>query len=217
MARKSVVAPSVIEAERFTSMSLEARALYPHMLTNADNIGVVINPRAVARGADIPNPKEAVSELEHNGYLLKFETSEGSSAWIIAHWFQHNRRDGSKEARSQFVNEVGAMFMLNNGVYQQCPKSAPRVPQECPESAPNKKVIGTQGNLTEGNPRECNSTQEQVNAAPCPNCGGNGYESGETCNGCAKCECRSCGTVYWASNETGEVVANPYQARMRRA
>lgn len=157
-----------------------------------------------------------MAELEQNGYLLRFETSEGSNAWIVTHWFQHNRRDASKEQRSQFLNEVGALFTLNNGVYQRCPESAPKAPRECPESAPNRNAIGTQGNLTEGNQREGNSTQEQVNAAPCPNCGSSGYESGETCNGCAKCECRTCGEVYWVINGTGEVVANPYQTRTRR-
>ena len=218
MARKSVIAPSVIESERFTGMDLAARALYPYALTNADSIGVVVNPRAVARGADIPNPEEAVAELEQNGYLLRFETSEGSNAWIVTNWFQHNRRDASKEQRSQFFNEVGALFTLNNGVYQRCPESAPRVPRKRPESAPNRNVIGIgiQGNLTEGNQREGNVTQEQVNAAPCPNCGSFGYESGETLNGCAKCECMACGEVYWVSNVTGEVVADPYRTRTGR-
>lgn len=57
MARKSVIAPSVIESERFTDMSIDARALYPHALINADSIGVVVNPRAVARGLTYRTPK----------------------------------------------------------------------------------------------------------------------------------------------------------------
>lgn len=128
MSRKSVIGPRVIEAERFTNMSLGARALYPHLLINADCIGVVVNPRSVARGSDIPNPCEAVDELEGNGYLLRFETSDGSEAWLVAHWFQQNRHDVSKETRSAFLNEVNSLFEENNGVYQRCPETAPKPP-----------------------------------------------------------------------------------------
>lgn len=194
-------------------MSLGARALYPHLLINADCIGVVVNPLSVARGSDIPQPREAVEELERNGYLLSFGTSDGSEAWLIAHWFQQNRHDASKEARSAFMTEVNELFEEKNGIYLRCPETAPKPPQNRPKG----NVTVTEDNLMECNSREPKGTQAKCNGASCPYCGGRRIEDGETCNGCSKRECVSCGGVYWVDGETGAVINDPYSKRPVRA
>ncbi|MCF6413162.1 hypothetical protein I7648_05535 [Collinsella tanakaei] len=208
---KSIISPRVFDDERFTDMSYEARALYPHLLIASDYMGALANIKSIARGCRIEHVDSAIHELMDSGFIAPFQTSDGGTAWLVMHWFVHSKHDASKERRSQYFDEITGAFRLVNGVYTE---SAPEPPQNGPETAPNKtkqndtKQHDTKPNVTQRNETKGNGNVEPSTPIKCPICGRDSLR-GETKNGFVQLECLRCG-VMWIDPDTGEVRGNPY-------
>lgn len=212
MAHKSLIAPRVINTAKFMGMSLEARALYPHLLNESDPIGVLTNVEYAAQGFNIPDSQRAIGELERFGYLLRFAADDGEPAWLIAHWFQHNSHNPKKEATSAYYDEVRKRFVEDGSKCYQA-INRPESGQNQAENRPNT-IEGnvTERNVTEPNSRQANET-ERMGPVSCSECGSYSAYRGSSTNGWTQYECTECQAIYWVNDATGEVGRNPYAMR----
>lgn len=212
MAHKSLIAPRVIGTARYMGLSLEARALYPHLLFDADPIGVLTNVEFAAQGYNIPDSQRAIGELERLGYLLRFTTDDGEQAWLIAHWFQHNNHNPSKEAASAYRDEVRKRFAEDGSKCYRA-KNRQESGQNQAKNRPNAiEGNAMQGNVTEPNSKQVNKT-ECKECVTCSKCGSYSAYRGNATNGWTQYECTECQAIYWLNDDTGVVSCNPYAMR----
>lgn len=85
------------------SVSNKAKLLYVYMFVNADDLGFVSNVNSIItlltsnEGANISlellnnDYNSALAELGNMGLLYRFTNKYGNSAYLIRHWFIHNK------------------------------------------------------------------------------------------------------------------------------
>lgn len=96
------------------SVSNKAKLLYVYMFVNADDLGFVSNVSNIItlltsnEGENISlellnnDYNSALSELGNMGLLYKFTDRHGNSAYLIRHWFIHNK--WKKDLRTNYFN-----------------------------------------------------------------------------------------------------------------
>ncbi len=225
MGRKSLISPAVISSDRYLGMSLQARELYPHLLTNSDPIGAVTGIIGIARGYGYQDPSPIIAELVENGYLVKADARDGETVYFISHWFTHNNKDASREKRSSYtdlaqsvLNDVRAPYRYREEKPSTVEGNSSQNPQPLSDLSPNT----TQGNATqpnateligkEGNGRGSAKGEPEPRPIPCPTCGAETCQ-GQAMNGYVHVECMECGSDAWVNPETGDVRNDPYIGR----
>ena len=96
------------------SVSNKAKLLYVYMFVNADDLGFVSNVSNIItlltsnEGANISlellnnDYNSALAELGSMGLLYRFTDRHGNSAYLIRHWFIHNKY--KKDLRTNYFN-----------------------------------------------------------------------------------------------------------------
>ena len=96
------------------SVSNKAKLLYVYMFVNADDLGFVSNVSNIItlltsnEGENISlellnnDYNSALSELGNMGLLYKFTDRHGNSAYLIRHWFIHNK--WKKDLRTNYFS-----------------------------------------------------------------------------------------------------------------
>ena len=96
------------------SVSNKAKLLYVYMFVNADDLGFVSNVSNIItlltsnEGENISlellnnDYNSALTELGNMGLLYKFTDRHGNSAYLIRHWFIHNK--WKKDLRTNYFN-----------------------------------------------------------------------------------------------------------------
>ena len=84
MASRRMFAKSVTDSDTFLDMSFETQALYFHLCMNADDDGLVNNPKRIARV--IGSNTDELELLAEKGFVISFK----SGVICITHWKVHN-------------------------------------------------------------------------------------------------------------------------------
>lgn len=84
MARKRMITSDVIGTDKFFSLSLDARGLYMHLNSVADDDGFIASPQSTT--IMVGGTKELLRELIDAGYIMEMD----SGICLVTHWFMHN-------------------------------------------------------------------------------------------------------------------------------
>ena len=84
MASKRMFARSITDSDAFLDIPLATQALYFHLCMNADDDGLVNNPKRIARA--IGSNTDGVELLAEKGFVISFK----SGVICITHWKVHN-------------------------------------------------------------------------------------------------------------------------------
>ncbi len=84
MASRRMFARSVTDSDAFLDIPLATQALYLHLCMNADDDGLVNNPKRIARA--IGSNTDEVELLAEKGFVISFK----SGVICITHWKVHN-------------------------------------------------------------------------------------------------------------------------------
>ena len=129
------------------SVSNKAKLLYVYMFVNADDLGFVSNVSNIItlltsnEGANISlellnnDYNSALTELGNMGLLYKFTDRHGNSAYLIRHWFIHNK--WKKDLRTNYFN-FRSLVKLEDYEYHLKESSKERVKLNINESKLNQ-------------------------------------------------------------------------------
>ena len=129
------------------SVSNKAKLLYVYMFVNADDLGFVSNVSNIItlltsnEGENISlellnnDYNSALTELGNMGLLYKFTDRHGNSAYLIRHWFIHNKY--KKDLRTNYFN-FRALVRLEDYEYHLKESSKERVKLNINESKLNQ-------------------------------------------------------------------------------
>lgn len=84
MASRRMFARSITDSDAFLDIPLATQALYVHLCMNADDDGLVNNPKRIARA--IGSNTDEVELLAEKGFVISFK----SGVISITHWKVHN-------------------------------------------------------------------------------------------------------------------------------
>lgn len=84
MASRRMFARSITDSDAFLDIPLATQALYVHLCMNADDDGLVNNPKRIARA--IGSDTDEVELLAEKGFVISFK----SGVLCITHWKVHN-------------------------------------------------------------------------------------------------------------------------------
>lgn len=86
MAERRMFAKTIVLSDAFLSMSMSALYLYFVLGIEAENMGLLRNTKAIARGIGCTHYD--IEELIKNGFLL--ENNHDIYKYKIAHWYENN-------------------------------------------------------------------------------------------------------------------------------
>lgn len=110
MAQKRMFSKDVVRTDRFLDMPLSAQALYFHLSLDADVKGFV-TPGLVMR-ITRAQPDD-LNVLIGKNFVVPFETG----VMVVTHWNVNNNVRDSREAPSQFVQEISNLKLTEQGTY----------------------------------------------------------------------------------------------------
>ena len=111
MAERRMVSKSIVGSDDFLSLGFEARALYLHLIAEADDDGFVANPKKQMR--IVGTGECALTELTSAGFIHAFT----SSVCVVLHWCIHNRVRQDRYKPTRFTEERAMLKMTKDGVY----------------------------------------------------------------------------------------------------
>lgn len=129
------------------SVSNKAKLLYVYMFVNADDLGFVSNVSNIItlltsnEGENISlellnnDYNSALAELGNMGLLYRFTDKYGNSAYLIRHWFIHNKY--KKDLRTNYFN-FRALVRLEDYEYHLKESSKERIKSNINESNINQ-------------------------------------------------------------------------------
>lgn len=104
MANRRCISNSVIETDDFLELSKGARLLYFMLNMNADDLGFIGNPKAIARQNECNI--ECIDELERAGFITRFD----SGVVHITHWLLHNTLKNDRIPQTRYKNELNVVY-----------------------------------------------------------------------------------------------------------
>ena len=111
MANRRLFYKRMIYRADFEALSDRARILYLYLNFEADDDGLVANPRQVISLANAS--RKHYRQLAEAGFVLEFP----SGACAITHWHQHNITDRSGYIESKLWEERSQLEISPSGVY----------------------------------------------------------------------------------------------------
>lgn len=108
MATRRMFSKEVMYSDIFIDMTTNAKLLYVYLNLNADDEGVISNPKAVARFAGLE--VESIKELEKNGFVIPFETG----VIVVTHWYMYNQIRKDRAKKTMHLNELSKVKLQNN-------------------------------------------------------------------------------------------------------
>jgi hypothetical protein len=107
-----MIGTSVFESDIFLDLPDFAKALYPYIILNADDNGLLNNMRALMRTFNAqPN---ALQKLVAAGLIIDF----GNGIYAITHWEQQNHVPKSKFTPTVFPEEFAKLELQANSAYR---------------------------------------------------------------------------------------------------
>lgn len=111
MAERRMVAKSITGSDSFLSLGFEARALYLHLIAEADDDGFIANPKKQMR--IVGTGEAAILELCECGYVHTFPTG----VCVVLHWCIHNRVRRDRYKRTVYLREFSQLKISEDGAY----------------------------------------------------------------------------------------------------
>lgn len=111
MRNRRMTSVSVIRSDFFLDMPLSAQALYFQLNAEADDDGIVANPKSVMRliGANLND----FDILLAKKFLIKFE--DGTIA--IKHWRVNNTIPKDRYKPTEYQENMSLLYLKDNGIY----------------------------------------------------------------------------------------------------
>ena len=111
MAKRRMFNVSIIESDRFCSLTPSAQALYLHLIMNADDDGVVDKWKTISRYLRVK--REHLDSLVKLGYVIEL----GDDLLLISDWLVHNKIRKDRYVPSQYSNKLASIKILPTGRY----------------------------------------------------------------------------------------------------
>lgn len=111
MASRRMFARSVTDSDAFLDIPLATQALYLHLCMNADDDGLVNNPKRIARA--IGSNADEVELLAEKGFVISFK----SGVICITHWKVHNYIAKDRYHASVLPEKNRLLLDKKSGVY----------------------------------------------------------------------------------------------------
>lgn len=151
MRNRRMTSVSVIRSDFFLDMPLSAQALYFQLNAEADDDGIVANPKSVMRliGANLND----FDILLAKKFLIKFE--DGTIA--IKHWRVNNTIPKDRYKPTEYQENMSLLYLKDNGIYTLDPsKGTP-----CLQSVSTGGYkVDTQDNISKDKIREVKLSKE---------------------------------------------------------
>lgn len=104
MANRRCISNSVIETDDFLKLSKDARLLYFMLNMNADDLGFIGKPKAIARENECDT--ECLDELEKAGFIKCFHSGV---VWI-SNWLIHNTLKNDRTPTTRWKEEMKIVY-----------------------------------------------------------------------------------------------------------
>lgn len=114
MASRRMFAKSVTDSDAFGDIPLATQALYFHLCMNADDDGLVNNPKRIARV--IGSNTDELELLAEKGFVISFK----SGVICITHWKVHNYIPKDRYHPSLLPEKNKLLLDENSRVYSLC-------------------------------------------------------------------------------------------------
>lgn len=111
MADKRMFSKTVTESDSFYMLSTDAQALYLHLSMNADDDGLLNNPRMIMRNCGVN--EDTLNELIARGFVVSFK----NGVVALTHWNLNNRIYKDKRKPTIFMDEYSRLGMTNGKYY----------------------------------------------------------------------------------------------------
>lgn len=155
MRNRRMTSVSVIRSDFFLDMPLSAQALYFQLNAEADDDGIVANPKSVMRliGANLND----FDILLAKKFLIKFE--DGTIA--IKHWRVNNTIPKDRYKPTEYQENLSLLYLKDNGIYTLDSKKGTPCLQSVTTSGNNSypRVV-SQDNISKDKIREVNLSKE---------------------------------------------------------
>ena len=111
MAKRRMIAISVIESDAFCCLSASAQMLYLHLNTNADDDGIVDKWKSILRYLRVKQTH--LDSLIDAGLVIILP----SGLLVISDWLVHNRIRQDRYVASPYRDELELLQLQPNGRY----------------------------------------------------------------------------------------------------
>lgn len=112
MARRRMIGTSVIGSDAYLDLEDASKALYPFIVLNADDNGLLNNMKALVRTFNVQDT--ALVQLIKAGFILALE----SGVFAVTHWEQQNHVPKSKFTATMFPDELEKLEIMSDGRYR---------------------------------------------------------------------------------------------------
>ncbi len=145
---RRMICETVLGTTQFQGMPQSAKLLYIYLILNADDHGMLGNPKALCRSYQIRTTM--LDSLAENGYIYMFE----SGVIVILHWPMHSSIPPSKKRKSIFPKEAARLVYNKRGIYEVLDENAVFLQESVSINATQHNT--TQPNTTQGNAKQHN-------------------------------------------------------------
>lgn len=112
MANRRMFSKEITESDAFREMPLSSQALYLHYGMEADDDGVVNNPKTIQRS--IGASEDDLRILIAKRFIIPFEES---GIIVIKHWKINNYIQNDRYTESKYKKELSLLQLDENGCY----------------------------------------------------------------------------------------------------
>lgn len=114
MAERRMFSKAIIDSDAFCDMPLSTQALYFHLAMQADDDGIVNNPKKIMRM--IGASGDDFKLLQVKNFVIAFETG----IIAITHWKIHNYIPKDRYKPTVYAGEKARLAIDENGLYTEC-------------------------------------------------------------------------------------------------
>jgi len=114
-----MIGMTVFESDAFLDLDISAKALYPFIILNADDNGLLNNTKALLRTFNVQD--SGLVQLLEAGFIIDL----GNGIYAVTHWEQQNHVPGSKFTPTMFPNEFARLELTNDKRYRLKEPAAP--------------------------------------------------------------------------------------------
>lgn len=111
MAKRRMLATSIIESDVFCTLSPSSQALYLHLVMNADDDGIVDKWKSLLRYLRIRQPH--LQPLIDTGLVIAID----GDLLLISDWLIHNKIRLDKYNEGRYKDRLGTLLMHKGGRY----------------------------------------------------------------------------------------------------